>query len=344
MRIHFVLSPLLGLGLLVGVARAQTGTLDQVSPHPSGSQSAGFNGDAPSLIWQCQVRTGIAGQLEGVTVSTSLGSVGQTCNVRLRVGAGWNTNPPAFSGLVVKTSPNEENIFVNMTSANVMLNVNDLYVIEMQGTGTGFGIAGSYVAPPGIPLYPEPLFLNGPGCFNDCGWRIAFQTWMNGTGGGGFPALCFGDGSGAVPCPCNNSGTAGHGCQNSAGTGGALLGATGTTHPDTIVLHSSGELPTALTIFLQGSALIAPLNFGDGLRCAGGALRRLYVKSASGGSANAPQAGDPSVSQQSANLGDPILPGSSRWYQAYYRDSNQTFCPIPQGNTFNITNAIRIDW
>jgi hypothetical protein len=155
---------------------------------------------------------------------------------------------------------------------------------------------------------------------------------------------CFGDGTQALPCPCSNSGTAGHGCQNSAGTGGALLGATGATNPDTLVLHSSGELPTALTIFLQGNQLIAPLPFGDGLRCAGGALKRLYVESASGGSASAPQLGDPSVSQQSANLGDPILPGSSRWYQAYYRDSNATFCPIPQGNTYNISNAVQVDW
>jgi hypothetical protein len=160
---------------------------------------------------------------------------------------------------------------------------------------------------------------------------------------------CFGDGS-AGNCPCSNFGSAGNGCANSSNAAGAHLDATGATSADpitgtdTLVLHSSGELPVALTIFLQGNQLIAPLSFGDGLRCAGGVLKRLYTKSASGGSASAPQPGDPSVSQQSANLGDPILPGSSRWYQAYYRDPNATFCPIPPGNTYNISNAVRIDW
>ena len=343
MRTSFVLSPALALGMLLGSASAQTGTLDQVSPNPGSGQSAWFNGDATILVWQCQVKTGIAGQLEGVTISTTSGTAGSTVDLRLRVGTGWNVNPAAFTTTVVKTTSAAEDIFVDMTSSNIVLNVNDLYVIELQGTGTGTGLAGSYTPPPGTPQYPEYLYLNGPGCFADCGWRIAFQTWMNGTGGG-FQTLCFGDGTQAAPCPCSNNGAAGRGCENSASTGGALLGATGVTNPDSVVLHSSGELPTALTIFLQGNTQIAPLNFGDGLRCTGGLLKRLYVKSASGGAANAPQAGDPSVSTQSANLGDPIAPGSSRWYQAYYRDANATFCPAPTGNTFNISNAVQVNW
>src|SRR5258705_3596873 len=39
--------------------------------------------------------------------------------------------------------------------------------------------------------------------------------------------FCFGDGSGQA-CPCGNSGSSGHGCQDSNGTGGALLSASGT--------------------------------------------------------------------------------------------------------------------
>lgn len=344
MRTNFVLSPLLAFGLLLGSVSAQTGTLDQVSPNPGSGQSAWFNGDATSLTWQCEVITGIAGQLEGVTISTTAGSVGQTVALRLRVGAGWNTSPAAFTTTVVKAQAGAEDTFVDMTASNIMLNVGDLYVIELQGLGTGTGLSGSYTPPPGIPQYPRPLFLNGPGCFTDCGWRIAFQTWMNGTGGGGFSTLCFGDGTQATPCPCSNNGIAGHGCENSASTGGALLGATGSTNPDTVVLHSSGELPTSLTIFLQGNTQLTPTPFGDGLRCAGGVLKRLYLKSASGGAANAPEPGDPSVSTRSAALGDPIASGSSRWYQTYYRDANLGFCPSPTGNTYNITNAVRIDW
>jgi hypothetical protein len=153
---------------------------------------------------------------------------------------------------------------------------------------------------------------------------------------------CFGDGTGAA-CPCGNSGAPGHGCANSIGAS-AVAVAFGTTSPDTVVLSATGELPTALTIFLQGNASIAPAPYGDGLRCVGGALKRLYSRSASGGAAQAPQGGDPSITARSAALGDPIAPGSSRYYMTYYRDANPGFCPNPPGNTFNASNSLSILW
>lgn len=154
---------------------------------------------------------------------------------------------------------------------------------------------------------------------------------------------CFGDGSGSA-CPCMNSGTIAHGCQNSAGTGGALLTASGTTSPDTVVLHASGELPTSLTIFLQGNATITQTTYGDGLRCAGGILKRLYTNVASGGAISRPGMGDPSITARSAALGDPIQAGERRYYQAYFRDGNPGFCPSPMGNSFNISNAVKVIW
>lgn len=159
-----------------------------------------------------------------------------------------------------------------------------------------------------------------------------------------FP-FCFGDGS-AGPCPCGNAGGLGRGCQNSAGTGGALLSASGNASlsADMLVLTSLGELPTALSIVMQGTTMIAPVSFGDGLRCAGGTIKRMYVKSASGGVVTAPQAGDPSVSARSAALGDPIPLGATRDYQVYYRDANPTFCPAPAGSTFNASGAVEIVW
>jgi WD40-like Beta Propeller Repeat len=158
-------------------------------------------------------------------------------------------------------------------------------------------------------------------------------------------ASCFGDGSGTA-CPCSNSGTAGHGCENSSSTGGGLLSASGTASlaADTLVLNASGEKPTALSTFLQGSVLISPVNYGDGLRCAGGTLKRLYDHTASSGAVSAPQGADLSISAQSSALGDPILLGSTRHYQVYYRDSSTTFCPRPQGDTFNVTNSVSIVW
>ncbi len=155
--------------------------------------------------------------------------------------------------------------------------------------------------------------------------------------------LCFGDGTQSLPCPCVNSGLAGRGCNNSANTGGALLSARGSTSADTVVLTSAGELPTVLSIFLQGNALTAnPLPFGDGLRCAGGTLKRLYVKNASNGTVSAPMAGDNSIQVQSALLGDTIGAGTSRWYQVYYRDPDLTFCAAPAGASFNVSNALQI--
>jgi Tol biopolymer transport system component len=156
-----------------------------------------------------------------------------------------------------------------------------------------------------------------------------------------FAPLCFGDGTGGA-CPCSNDGAAGNGCENSAATGGALLAASGVASlsADAVLLSASGELPTALSIVLQGSSVVAPTTFGDGLRCAGGALKRLYTYHASGGTITAPQSGDPSISARSAALGDTIPLGETRIYQVYYRDSNLAFC----AGGFNATNAIAVAW
>jgi hypothetical protein len=157
--------------------------------------------------------------------------------------------------------------------------------------------------------------------------------------------FCFGDGSGPVPCPCANSGAAGQGCANSLNSAGALLVASGTTNPDTLLMTSSGEIPTALSILLQGNVeLGSPAIFGDGLRCIGGSLKRLYSGNAAGGTIAFPPAGSAPISTQSALLGDVILPGSMRSYQVYYRDPDTSFCASPPGNTWNVGNAQRVVW
>jgi len=160
-----------------------------------------------------------------------------------------------------------------------------------------------------------------------------------------FSPFCFGDGS-MGPCPCLNSGMIGRGCDNSVATGGAKLTASGTASlmNDTMVLTTTGELPNALSIVLQGSLTIAPTNFGDGLRCAGGILKRLYIKNAVAGSITAPQGSELPISMQSAAQGSPIPQGATRVYQVYYRDPSTTFCASPQGNTFNVSNAIAATW
>jgi hypothetical protein len=158
-------------------------------------------------------------------------------------------------------------------------------------------------------------------------------------------AYCFGDGTGA-DCPCGNLGGPGHGCANSdVGSVGALLSSAGHTQPDSIVLTSTGEKAAALSVFLQGDVrLPAAVAFGDGLRCAGGNLKRIAVLGAAGGAVSYPHAGDPSISARSAALGDPLSPGTIRSYQVYYRDPSATFCPAPAGGTFNATQAVQLVW
>jgi hypothetical protein len=155
--------------------------------------------------------------------------------------------------------------------------------------------------------------------------------------------FCLGD-LAASGCPCANVGSWRHGCQNSATTGGAQLSARGTTQPDTLQLESTGELATAPSVVLQGSSLVSPIVFGDGVRCAGGTLKRLYVHNAVGGTLLVPAPGDLSVSARSAALGDSIAPGSMRAYQVYYRDPSSSFCPAPAGNAWNASSGVKIVW
>ncbi len=157
-------------------------------------------------------------------------------------------------------------------------------------------------------------------------------------------SFCFGDG-GQLACPCANSGAAGRGCENSLQTGGALLGGSGATQPDSVVMTTSGMPATALTVFLQGTQNLWPgVIFGDGVRCVGGNLKRLYSRIASGGVVAVPGPGDASISARSASLGFPIAPGTQLYYQMRYRDPNPGFCPAPPGNTWNVSNGVVVRW
>jgi hypothetical protein len=165
----------------------------------------------------------------------------------------------------------------------------------------------------------------------------------------GFTDVCDPGVAGVIACPCSNPPTGpGRGCDNSSATGGASIAATGAAYLsiDSLVFRTGGEKPSATSILLQGNAE-APAGsvFGQGVRCAGGALKRLYTKQASAGSIVAPNlaGGDPPVSVRSASLGDPIQAGERRWYLVYYRD------PIvlggcPASSTFNATETGQVTW
>ena len=163
----------------------------------------------------------------------------------------------------------------------------------------------------------------------------------------GFTSLCHPGESGVRACPCGNPPAAsGRGCDNSAATGGAFLTAIGAAYlsSESLVFTTYAEKPTALSVLMQGDALNSGgVVYGQGLRCVGGSLLRLYSKSASVGSVTMPGPSDPKISARSAAKGDVIQPGESRWYLVYYRD------PIvlggcPASRTFNTTQTGEVAW
>jgi Tol biopolymer transport system component len=168
-------------------------------------------------------------------------------------------------------------------------------------------------------------------------------------GGTHFTSACDPGVAGVLACPCSNapSGPA-RGCDNSSGTGGAILSASGGTYlsSDSLMFTTTGERPTAFSVVSQwASSNPSGAVFGMGIRCTSGTLKRLYTKSAISGSITAPDfgLGDSQVSVRSAALGDPILAGDSRWYFIYYRDSIVLGgCPVT--STFNCTQTGQVTW
>ena len=274
-------------------------------------------------------------------------------------GASWNALAPApFGSPTVKV--------LGLASLDLGLGVGPRLVAMGASTGTPFqkpglaawdGVAWSPIAGPiehthtgdvrAAALFDDgssagpALFVGG--LFSSAGGVPSVGIARLATCGETGVSFCAGD---LAACPCANAGHPGHGCENSASTGGGVLAASGGAllDQDGLVLASSGELPSALSIFLQGSLEFAPTAFGDGSWCVGGDIKRLYVRNASGGAVSVPQPGDPSVSVRSAQLGAPIPPGATRSYQVYYRDPSPGFCPPPAGASWNVTNAMRIVW
>lgn len=151
--------------------------------------------------------------------------------------------------------------------------------------------------------------------------------------------MCTGDGA-VTACPCGNSSPAGQGrgCLNSTGFGAQLVASgSASVGADTLALSGS-SMTGASALFFQGTAASSGGYgdpFGDGKRCAGGAVIRLGVESITGGASAYPGAGDQTVSVRGA-----VGAGQTRFYQAWYRNS-AVFCTSA---TFNTTNGMRVIW
>ena len=165
----------------------------------------------------------------------------------------------------------------------------------------------------------------------------------------GFTSTCDPASGNVIACPCGNPPSGlGRGCDNSSATGGAVLTAAGIAYLsiDSLVFTTSGERPTAFSIVMQGNTFLTNgVVYGQGVRCVGGATKRLYTKTAVAGSITAPDfgGGDPTVSARSAAKGDVIQPGQGRWYLVYYRDPN-VLGGCPASSTFNATQTGQVTW
>jgi len=147
---------------------------------------------------------------------------------------------------------------------------------------------------------------------------------------------CFCDGSGLLG-PCGNDGEEGRGCANSTFASGAQLFAEGaaSVSSSTLVLHGDGVTPNQAGLFFQGvNAVNGGLGsiFGDGLRCAGGAVTRLQVRFFDA-------LGAGSTTLDLAVKGG-VASGDVRYYQLWYRDPGASPC----GTEFNTSNGLEITW
>ena len=170
--------------------------------------------------------------------------------------------------------------------------------------------------------------FNGDGVPDECGVAISY---------------CAGDGTGTTPCPCGNTGGPGRGCANSTASGGGLLAATGSASVSAgdLVLVGSGSQPGQPGLYFQGNNAINGGNGiqnGDGLRCAGGSIRRIQVVAA-GGLASP----NPGGSQTTVNIAAQGFanPGDTRRYQWWYRNPSPQ---APCGTGFNLSNGLEVIW
>lgn len=155
-------------------------------------------------------------------------------------------------------------------------------------------------------------------------------------------AFCSGDGSGTA-CPCNNFGFPGGGCSNSSFPG-AILSGTGTASLSNDTLQLGCVLlpfdAGATGLLFQGTAQEAGgagVIMGSGLRCVGGSIRRLGMKSLATGDL---QFGQP-VGDTPLHVRGQITVASTVHYQIWFRDNAFVGCTEPK---FNYSNGLSVTW
>jgi len=150
-------------------------------------------------------------------------------------------------------------------------------------------------------------------------------------------SFCEGTG-GICPCGNDNDGSLGSaGCANGSSPGGCALSGSGSASVSAgdLVLEAAGMVPSQPGLFFQGdNAINGGLGtpFGDGMRCAGGAVIRLEVIF---GAAD----GTGATSIDIASKGG-CAAGDVKRYQLWSRDPITSLC----GANFNLSNGLEVTW
>lgn len=152
--------------------------------------------------------------------------------------------------------------------------------------------------------------------------------------------FCFGDRT-QGECRCFYYADTGslRGCRNAIGAGGLEPDGAASVTADSLRLSVTQATGPAV-LFFQGTTRLnggGGVPFGDGLRCAGGLVRRLGQKTLVGGAAQYPAVGDAPISV----AGEVQVPGTTLTYQGWYRSALPHLCPPVSSN---LTNGVEIAW
>ncbi len=155
---------------------------------------------------------------------------------------------------------------------------------------------------------------------------------------------CFGDPGVDTPCPCgdNDGSVPGSGCANGVFASGAQLTGSGeaVVGADTLVLATTHLEPGNAGLYFQADSDLSPgVVWGDGLRCAGGSLKRLGVRF-SDAAGHSDTSGLPyTISAKAGN----VQVGDTKYYQCWYRTTVNPPCGSGV-NDFNASNGYAVTW